>query len=279
LNSAVPAAATATPPAQPATPTLAPVGQTNVPNLVGKKQQDAENELKAAGLAIGETRQEFRDGVPAGQVISQNPAANSKVNQQTKVSLIISKGQDLIGLPSFFNTDPNATRQTLEKLGFKVEIAQENSQNVQGGAVTRTDPIGGDGVSIARGSKVTVYVSSGPLPTATPRPVPTQPPPPPTATSAPLPTAQPTRKVLVPNNLIAAEERIATQLLSQAGLKASIVRWNETDVRNQFGNDPNQLANALNTYNKLNVGQVLGTDPQGGTTVDEGTTVVVAVKR
>ncbi len=272
-------APTATPaPTAGPTATIASVGKTNVPNIVGKSQQDAENTLKAAKLVLGETKQDFKDNVPAGQVISQDPPASKPVDQQSKVNIVVSKGKDLVGLPSSYtNTDPNAAKQQLENLGFKVEVINEPSDSIQAGAVTRTDPTGGQNVQIARGSNVKLYVSSGPLPTATPLPTNTPvPPPPATNTPVPQPTpTKPTRKVLVPTNLIGLDQAAATQALAQAGFKVNIVQWNEDDIKRIFPNDPN----ALNTYRNLKVGQVLGSDPRGGTTVDEGTTITISVKK
>ncbi len=272
LNKPVPSTATPGP-----TATVAPVAKVAVPDLVGKTQQDAENLLKGANLTVGDSRQDFRNNVPAGQIIGQDPAPNTQVEPKTKVNLVVSKGQDLVGLPSYTNTDPKAARDQLIQLGFQVEDAQENSQTVQAGAVSRTDPAGGPGIQIARGSKVKLYTSTGPVATATPvpptgTPVPPSatpiPPPPPTATKAPV-------KVAVPNNLIGLDQQTAVQNLSKAGLKSNVLTWDENEIKQRFPNNPT----ALETYRNLKPGQVLGTDPPGGTSVDQGSTVTVAVKK
>jgi serine/threonine-protein kinase len=255
------------------TATTAPLGKATVPNVVNKTQDDAEKAIKDAKLQVGNITQEFQAGVDAGKVIRQDPAANAQVDQQTKINLVVSKGQDLVNLPNFFNTPPDATRQTLEQLGFKVEVVQEPSQTVQQGAVIRTDPAGGNDVKIARGSKVKLVVSSGPLPTATPVPA-TATPVPPTATPAP-PTATPApRKVTVPD-VISRPRDVAVQTLANAGFKVQVVEWDENEIKRRFPNDQN----ALNTYRNLAVGQVLGTDPAAGTSVNEGSNILVAVKK
>lgn len=265
-----------TPTAAPAispTATTAALGKTTIPNVVGKTQDEAEKAIKDAKLAVGDIKQEVKEGVDAGKVIAQSPVPGGQVDQQTKISLTISKGQDLVALPSFFNTPPGDTQKILEGLGFKVEVVQEANQNVQSGAVTRTDPAGGADVKIARGSKVKLYVSSGPVATATPVP-PTATPAPPTATPVP-PTATPLpRKILVPD-VIGKNKDVAVQTLAGVGLKVTIGEWDEAEVRRRFPNDQN----ALDTYRNLQVGQVLGTDPKAGITVNEGSAVFVAIKK
>ncbi|MEI6043080.1 MAG: Stk1 family PASTA domain-containing Ser/Thr kinase [Chloroflexota bacterium] len=252
------------------TATIAPVGKTTVPNLVNKTQQEAENDLKAANLVAGDVQQEFKEGVDAGKVIRTDPVAGKQVDQKTRITLVISKGQDLVVLPSYSNTDLGATKKQLEELGFKVEQVQEASSTIQAGAVIRTAPAGGSDVKVAKGSKVTLYISTGPLvlPTATALPTATV-----TATPVP-PTATPTqttRKVQIPTNLIGLDQVLAVQNLTQLGFKVTVVQWDETYVKTHFPND--------NTYSNLKVGQVLGTDPKGGTILDDGATVTVAIKK
>jgi serine/threonine-protein kinase len=54
---------------------------------------------------------------------------------------------------------PSAAGQTLGQLGLQVRQASEPSASIPAGEVTRTDP--GAGTTVAVGSTVTVYVSTG----------------------------------------------------------------------------------------------------------------------
>lgn len=65
----------------------------SVPNVVSLKRNDAEKVIVAAGLKLGNTTGEASDTVPAGQVISQTPAALTMVQPGTAVDLVISKGK------------------------------------------------------------------------------------------------------------------------------------------------------------------------------------------
>ncbi len=276
LNNAANPTATVGPVAAP-TATTAAKGKVAVPNVVNQTQQDAEKNIKAANLLVGDTKQEFKEGVDAGKVLRQDPAPNTQVDQQTKINLVISKGQDLVSLPfSYANTDPAAAKQALEGQGFRVEVVQEPSANVQSGAVTRIDPVSGPDVKVAKGSLIKLYVSTGPLPTATPQPTAT-PVPQPTATAVPPTATKTTRKVQVPtiDEVRGLEQQAVVNKLAQLGLKARIEQWDEAEIKRRFPNDPN----ALPLYNSLKVGQVIGIDSGGQAVIDEGSTITVAVKK
>jgi RHS repeat-associated protein len=63
-----------------------------VPDVVGLSQADAGAAINAAGLIVGTTTQQYSDTVPAGLVISQNPAAGTSVEGGSQVDLVVSLG-------------------------------------------------------------------------------------------------------------------------------------------------------------------------------------------
>jgi serine/threonine-protein kinase len=71
----------------------------NVPDTSGKDLSAARRELKTAGLATGNTREEFSEVVPKGGVISQSPLAGNQVRKGSPVDLTISKGPEPIPDP------------------------------------------------------------------------------------------------------------------------------------------------------------------------------------
>jgi len=66
--------------------------QATVPDVEGLSQADAEAAIDAAGLTVGDVSQEFHNTVPAGNVISQDPAAGSSVAPGSAVDLVVSLG-------------------------------------------------------------------------------------------------------------------------------------------------------------------------------------------
>ena len=65
---------------------------TTVPDVVGMTEAAAGTALTTAGLVKGAVTQKYSTTVPAGQVISQNPAAGGTATAGTAVALVLSKG-------------------------------------------------------------------------------------------------------------------------------------------------------------------------------------------
>jgi eukaryotic-like serine/threonine-protein kinase len=65
-----------------------------VPDIVGKTEIQAFNLLITGRLQPGTKTEAFDPIVPAGSVISQNPAAGVQVNEQTPISYVLSKGPE-----------------------------------------------------------------------------------------------------------------------------------------------------------------------------------------
>ncbi|MBI3801634.1 MAG: VCBS repeat-containing protein, partial [Deltaproteobacteria bacterium] len=63
-----------------------------VPNVVGQAQATAGSTIGTAGLVVGVTSAANSTTVPAGQVISQNPAAGTSVALGSAVNLVVSQG-------------------------------------------------------------------------------------------------------------------------------------------------------------------------------------------
>jgi len=68
--------------------------QVAVPDVVGMAQAAAETAITTAGLIVGTVTEEYSDTVPSGDVISQNPVANTVVDKGSAVNLVVSKGTE-----------------------------------------------------------------------------------------------------------------------------------------------------------------------------------------
>ena len=74
--------------------------ESDIPNVVGKNLQDAENILKENKMKLGNVSYEFSDFVNKGLVISQDPkSASDSFNQDSKVNVIVSKGTEVVKPP------------------------------------------------------------------------------------------------------------------------------------------------------------------------------------
>ncbi|MGH9125175.1 MAG: Stk1 family PASTA domain-containing Ser/Thr kinase [Acidimicrobiales bacterium] len=134
-----------------------------VPDATGISQQAADNLLLNAGLTPSETPLMVTSTqYPAGEVVSENPAQGMTVAKGTTVTLTISTGPPMVQVPNESGQTPTAAASALTALNLNVapQAVPEASATQPSGRVTRTDPA--SGTSVASGSQITIYVSSGP---------------------------------------------------------------------------------------------------------------------
>ena len=63
-----------------------------VPNVVGQNQDTASATLKDAKFTVN-IAEDYNETIPAGTVISQNPAANTEQTEGAKITIVVSKGR------------------------------------------------------------------------------------------------------------------------------------------------------------------------------------------
>ncbi|MBR2789541.1 MAG: PASTA domain-containing protein, partial [Eggerthellaceae bacterium] len=132
-----------------------------VPNLVGKSQTEAARLIKSAGFTVGEVTKEFSDTVEAGRVISQDPAAGTELEPGSVVTMVVSKGKELVTVPVITGKTVTELQQILEEAGL-VPKAGEASYDaiVEINKVIRQDPV--PGTKVEKGSAVVYVLSLGP---------------------------------------------------------------------------------------------------------------------
>jgi peptidoglycan-associated lipoprotein len=116
-SEAIPPAAAAGSPAAGAVVAAAPEAEfVIVPNVVGMSKDDAQSAISGARLEMGNVTFQPHDTVPAGHVISQDPAAGARVRPGTPVNIVISTGAGTAGAGGmslgdvYFDYDRSAIR-------------------------------------------------------------------------------------------------------------------------------------------------------------------------
>ena len=122
----------------------------SMPHLVGKPSQEAQNELTQVGLQPQVT-EDFSDNVPKGKVISQNVAPNTTLHRLDQVSLVISKGPEMVAVPNVFGKNEGDARAALESAGFTVSVKRTFGDSKR---VLNSNPSSGTLAKV--GSKVTI---------------------------------------------------------------------------------------------------------------------------
>ncbi len=127
------------------------------PKLVGLVYEDIKNADKYKDLNIVPNYKESNE--KAGVIISQNPTEGRKITPNQKIKVVVSAGPEPINMPDVVGKDKAAAVSSLESMELKVKIIEKEDEEVEEGFVISTDPE--PNKSVAKGSTVKVYVSSG----------------------------------------------------------------------------------------------------------------------
>jgi eukaryotic-like serine/threonine-protein kinase len=92
-----------------------------VPAVAGMTQAAAIGAIETSGLVIKEIREEFNDSVPAGQVIKLVPLVEP-LTKSSEVTLLVSKGPNLVAVPNMIGQTVLAAKTALEALGLQVVV-------------------------------------------------------------------------------------------------------------------------------------------------------------
>jgi len=131
-----------------------------VPDLSGMTQAEAEIALLYVGLALGTVTQEYSSLVPLGQIISQNPDAETVVDYGSAVSIVISLGPCYASVPNLAGMTQAEAETALAAANLTLgTVADENSEIVPEGQIIRQQPV--YGLLVACGSLVNIVISSG----------------------------------------------------------------------------------------------------------------------
>lgn len=134
-------------------------GSVDVPLVVGLPQAAAETSITAAGLRVGQVSEEPTLGIAPGFVVSQSPAGNDKVEEESAVDLVVSVVPE-VSVPDVVGKTQSAASQALAEQGLRVgTIGYANSTSVDAGDVTAQDPKGGTQAAV--GAAVAITVSKG----------------------------------------------------------------------------------------------------------------------
>lgn len=129
-----------------------------VPGVVGDTEEAAKQSLTAAGFAVDDASRND-PSVPAGHVIEQDPEPGAFIRNGSTVSLIISLGPKLVGVPTLEGKKFANAEEILRDLGFKVKREDVFSDDVERLRVISQNP--GQGILVEEGSTVTLQVSKG----------------------------------------------------------------------------------------------------------------------
>ena len=135
-----------------------------IPDLIGKEQSQAINEAEQLKLEIEIVGEEFDKEIPAGCIISQEPAyqENYSIKEKDIIRVVISKGRNLVTVPKVVGKTEDEAVAALEEIGLKVNITDEDrvfNKKVEAGYVVEQSVKQDD--QIDAGETITLKISKG----------------------------------------------------------------------------------------------------------------------
>ncbi|MFE6981378.1 Stk1 family PASTA domain-containing Ser/Thr kinase [Streptomyces griseus] len=117
---------------------------TQVPSLLGQTQKTAEQRLSDEGLGLKGVDRVFSDTVERGSVVSSDPASGARIRGNGSVTLVVSRGPEIVRVPDVVGSSLADARRALKKVGLAPGmVTKEFSEDVARGEVIRTDPRAG----------------------------------------------------------------------------------------------------------------------------------------
>lgn len=131
----------------------------DMPDITGLTVQEAESKLKDIKVTYQISSEEYNSEVEKGKIISQDPPAGYKVLEKSNVSIVVSKGTELVKVPKLAGSTFEEAESALNDANLNIEKIEETSQKIEEGIVIRQDPK--ENTEAKAGDTVKVYVSKG----------------------------------------------------------------------------------------------------------------------
>ena len=111
----------------------------------------------------------YDSDVRPGMIVSQSPAAGTKLADGSEIEVIISAGKQVTAVPDVTGWQAEHAKLYLEALGFRVALTEEANSSVDVGCVIGTWPATGTEPDPGSGNKVTLRINNYRKPTSTTR--------------------------------------------------------------------------------------------------------------
>lgn len=132
-----------------------------IPDVKGKKLDEAVSELVTSGFVVKETHEQFSDEIPEGKVIKTNPSAGRIAQEGSNVNIYISSGKETFTLDDYEGKRYEEVAKSLDKYEFK-EIRKESVYDEsEAGTIIDQNPEASDEV-IPEETVLSFTVSLGP---------------------------------------------------------------------------------------------------------------------
>ena len=167
------------------------VPQNLVPNFIGMDYTQVQNNREYTSMYLFYVTEEYSDTAPAGQIIQQEPSADTVLKAGETIRLVVSKGPQMAEMPNIIGFTQDGAVKELEARGLVASCFMVvNDGSYASGCVVRTSEEPGTKVEV--GTVITVYIAADPSVQITVTPEEPAAPEPTTTEPAPPETTDPT---------------------------------------------------------------------------------------
>ena len=137
------------------------VPQNLVPNFIGMDYTQVQNNREYISMYLFYVTEEYSDTAPAGQIIQQEPSADTVLKAGETIRLVVSKGPQMAEMPNIIGFTQDGAVKELEARGLVASCFMVvNDGSYASGCVVRTSEEPGTKVEV--GTVITVYIAADP---------------------------------------------------------------------------------------------------------------------
>ena len=137
------------------------VPQNLVPNFIGMDYTQVQNNREYTSMYLFYVTEEYSDTAPAGQIIQQEPSADTVLKAGETIRLVVSKGPQMDEMPNIIGFTQDGAVKELEARGLVASCFMVvNDGSYASGCVVRTSEEPGTKVEV--GTVITVYIAADP---------------------------------------------------------------------------------------------------------------------
>jgi serine/threonine-protein kinase len=130
-----------------------------VPDVVGLTVPEAQQDLEAAGLTIGEQTQSNDENVPEGSIIDQSPVSQAEVEEGSAVDVVVSAGVEETAVPPLVGLSLDEASQVLREAKLRLGDTTSKPSDEAEGTVIKVRPK--EGETVPANSTVDLTYASG----------------------------------------------------------------------------------------------------------------------
>ena len=137
------------------------VPQNLVPNFIGMDYTQVQNNREYTSMYLFYVTEEYSDTAPAGEIIQQEPSADTVLKAGETIRLVVSKGPQMAEMPNIIGFTQDSAVKELEARGLVASCFMVvNDGSYASGCVVRTSEEPGTKVEV--GTVITVYIAADP---------------------------------------------------------------------------------------------------------------------